>query len=139
MIKARRILSEAKLARQRLEQNADRLEELRHKAEGLAAYGDGVKVSSSPMGDAMANAVAELVDMTCKMMSDIIRDEKTINEAVELIHSLDDYRQMDVLYRAFIRCETVPEIADELFLSRSSVYALMENAIEELKNRGEEE
>ncbi len=121
----------------------DRILEILNRAEMLrnSLYGRGVSyendgtMSGSPCSDAIARAMAKIIDFERKadeLIDELITVKIEIEDVLEL---LSDSKLRHILERKYIYFETAEVIAANLSYSKNHVYKLQKEALKELEEK----
>lgn len=113
-----------------ISQDIERLNELRITAEGVRAIRyDRDPVQTSPSGDRLLDDVAKILELEDKLRHDITVAEQVKDQITREIQALDDPKEIDVLYRRYVRRQSMNDIADETNLSLRQAMRVLQDAL----------
>lgn len=113
-----------------ISQDIERLNELRITAEGVRAIRyDRDPVQTSPSGDRLLDDVAKILELEDKLRHDITVAEQVKDQITREIQALDDPKEIDVLYRRYVRRQSMNDIADETNVSLRQVMRVLQDAL----------
>jgi len=127
---AKEYLEQLKAVDVRIQQDLERLEELKYSASGLRAITyDSDKVQVSP-SDRLGAAVARYVDLDEKINAEIDRFVDLKNHVIEQIQGLDDPAYIQILFKVYVQYKTLKESAPEVGYSYSTILLKHGEALE---------
>lgn len=113
-----------------ISQDIERLNELRITAEGVRAIRyDRDPVQTSPSGDRLLDDVTKILELEDKLRHDITVAEQVKDQIAREIQALDDPKEIDVLYRRYVRRQSMNDIADETNLSLRQAMRVLQDAL----------
>ena len=111
---AKEYLEQLKSIDVRIQQNLERLEELKSSASGVRAITyDSDKVQVSP-SDRLGSMVARYVDLDEKINKDIDKFVDVKNKVIEQIQGLSDPAHIQILFKVYVQYKTLKETAPEV-------------------------
>ena len=114
---AKEYLLKIRRAALRIRQLEELLAETRARAEGTSIRIKADVVQTSPSGDMLEKAVADMIDTEAKIAKQIADMQKLRLKVTNEIHAMKNDRYAEVLFRRYINLETFEHIADEMGLS----------------------
>lgn len=118
---AREYLEQMKAIDVRIQQDLERLEELKHSATGQRAITyDSDKVQVSP-SDRLGAAVARYVDLDERINREIDKFVDAKNRVIEQIQGLKDPDHIQILFKVYVQYKTLKEAAPEVGYSYGAV------------------
>ena len=117
----------------RVKMNRDGLDRLREslKITGISYENIGAAPGTRKT-DAMGELVGKVVDFETELKADEYRLANMVINATTAINKLESEAQREVLTRWYLRSEGLQEIMDETAYSRSRIYALKKEGLENL-------
>lgn len=122
-----------------------RIRVLRYRQEEILTEAEGLgvnlkeKVQTSPIPDAMATAVARLVDEQARLAEAIAEHRATKDKIIKTIEALEDARYKRVLFERYVEHKRLQEIADEMYYSLQHTQRLLRLALDEIGREIEKE
>ena len=118
---------------------------LRYRQDEIIAEAEGLgfnlkeKVQTSPIPDAMASAVARLVDEQVRLAETIADYRATKDKIIKSIEALDDTRFKTVLFDRYVEHKRLQTIADEMHYTLQHTQRLLRLALDEIGRKVEQE
>lgn len=139
-MKAEEYLEIIPVLSRRVKMNREGLERLREslKITGISYENIGAAPGTRKT-DAVGEMVGKVVDFETELKADEYRLANMVINATAAISNLESEAQREVLTRWYLRSESVQVIMAETFYSRSRVYALKKEGLENLPDFEEED
>lgn len=121
-----------------MESKKEQILELRREAVSLSQAILGDRVQTSRTSDRVAKAVSAIADLIADIERSIEKRCAAMKEIEEVIDSLPDGLQQEVLRRRYLLGQSFDRIAEKLTYSRMQVNRIHGKALEEIKKQWED-
>ncbi len=121
-----------------MESKKEQILELRREAVSLSQAILGDRVQTSRTSDRVAKAVSAIADLIADIERSIEKRCAAMKEIEEVIDSLPDGLQQEVLRRRYLLGQSFDQIAEKLTYSRMQINRIHGKALEEIKKQWED-
>lgn len=111
----------------------DELFRLRRLAESTTIDISKEAVKSSGVSDKIGNITARIVDLENEIISDSLRAIDDMNERISVIEQLEDATEYDIIYRRYVKHQTLQQITDELHYTYEWICKLHGKALSKIQ------
>lgn len=131
---AKEYLEQLSVLNEMIDQNIERLDELRELAGSTGGIQYGERVQTSPSGDELEKKVVKYVQLEQEIDSEIDMFVDAKKKIIKEIRGLHNKDYISVLYKVYVQFKSVSETAKEIGKSYSYTAELHRNAISVFEN-----
>ena len=113
----------------------DRIEELQDMLTSVSSALGGDRVQGTKSSDKIGDGIAKLIDLQLELNADMVELIEKRREIGKTIDSLEDDRQVQLLYFRYFKYKSWEEIADEMGYTLRWSYLIHGDALREIEKR----
>ena len=132
-MKAKEYLLKIEYNEKLINNKRDELFRLRCLADSTTIDSSKEAVQTSGSGDKIGSLVARIVDLENEILEESIRAVEDLNERIKIIEQLTDATEYDIIYRRYVKHQTLQQITDDLHYTYEWVCKLHGKALAKIQ------